>query len=178
MASQKTFSERVNYAARWIVSGRPTTRSFDNCFENSDGDAVVLALCRRAEKNERLRQALPRYIAETSIRDVPTRYAGRRPSDVSREQRQAARTECVKAWGEEFAATIYGPPAAETKTPKTSRRGNATLRAIGWLAAAGFSITPAEKAGDAVTAYAVTDPQGACLKMTPAAILEWHRVAG
>jgi hypothetical protein len=82
----KTFSERVNYAARWIASGRPTTRSFDACFECYDGEAVVLALCRRAEKNEKLRHALPKYIAETSIRDVPRRYEGRRPSDVSREQ--------------------------------------------------------------------------------------------
>jgi hypothetical protein len=83
---QRTFSARVNCAAKWIASGRPTTRVFDSCFECYDGDAVVLALCRRAAKNERLRQGLPRYIAETSIRDVPARYEGRRPSDVSREQ--------------------------------------------------------------------------------------------
>jgi hypothetical protein len=87
---QKTFSERVNYAARWIVSGRPTSRSFDSCFECWDGDAVVLALCRRAEKNDRLRQSLPRYIAESSLRDVPARYAGRKPADVSREKIDAA----------------------------------------------------------------------------------------
>lgn len=84
----ETFSDRVNYAARWIVSGRETNRRFDSCFECFDGDAVVLALCRRAEKNERLRQMLPRYIAETSIRDVPQRYIGRKPEDVSREQTQ------------------------------------------------------------------------------------------
>ena len=126
MASQKTFSERVNYAARWIVSGRPTTRSFDNCFENSDGDAVVLALCRRAEKNERLRQALPRYIAESSIRDVPARYAGRNPADVSREQRAACRAACVKDFGEEFAATVYGPPegSAQGRQGGTPEREN------------------------------------------------------
>ena len=82
---KKTFSERVNYAARWIVSGRPTTRSFDSCFECFDGEAIVLALCRRAQKNEKLRHALPRYIAEESIRDVPLRNEGRRPADVSRE---------------------------------------------------------------------------------------------
>lgn len=84
----ETFSERVNYAARFIVSGRESNRSFDGCFECYDGDAVVLALCRLAEKNERLRQMLPRYISEASIRDVPQRYAGRNAADVSREQRR------------------------------------------------------------------------------------------
>jgi hypothetical protein len=82
----ETFSDRVNYAARWIISGRETNRRFDSCFECYDGGAVVLALCRRAEKNERLCQMLPEYISETSIRDVPQRYAGRSPEDVSREQ--------------------------------------------------------------------------------------------
>lgn len=175
---QKTFSERVNYAAKWIVSGRPTTRSFDSCFENSDGDAVVLALCRRAEKNDRLRQSLPRYIAETSIRDVPARYVGKKPSDVSREQRAAARAECVERWGEAFAQSVYGPATPPTATKKQNGRENATLKAIGWLAAGGFSVSPVERAGDTVTLYAVTDPQGALRRMTPAEILKWHRVAG
>lgn len=105
----RTFSDRVNYAARYIASGRPTNRTFDGCFECSDGEAVVLALCRRAEKNERLRQALPRYIAETSIRDVPPRYVGRKPEDVSREHRSVSRADAASRWGEEYAIAVYGP---------------------------------------------------------------------
>ena len=107
----RTFTDRVNYAARHIVSGRPTTRTFDSCFECFDGEAVVLALCRRAEKNERLRQALPRYIAETSIREIPPRYVNRDPQDVSREHRSIAMAEAASRWGEDYAEAIFGPIA-------------------------------------------------------------------
>ena len=81
------FTGRVNYAAAVISSGRRTTRSFDNCFENHDGDAVAAALVRRAEKNERLRTNLPRYInADMAYRNHAD-YQGRDLKEVSRELR-------------------------------------------------------------------------------------------
>lgn len=45
------FDMRVSRAAAHMASGRPITRSLDNCFENFDGDAVAHALYRRAAKN-------------------------------------------------------------------------------------------------------------------------------
>lgn len=100
----ENFTGRVNYAAAWIVSGRPTSRSFDSLFENNDGEVVVAALCRRAEKNERLRNNLAKYIAESSIRDVPGRYHGQHLPDAARQKRIAAR----ESWEAAFAAKFGG----------------------------------------------------------------------
>jgi hypothetical protein len=62
--------------------------------------------------------------------------------------------------------------------PKEGRgsRNADVRRAIGWLAEAGFSIAPATRAG--VTEYAITDPAGAVVRLTPAGLVEWHRIAG
>lgn len=60
----RTFTYRVNYAADVIASARRTSREFDNCFENGDGNQVVAALVQRAQKNERLAANLWRYIAK------------------------------------------------------------------------------------------------------------------
>lgn len=84
------FIGRVNYAAAVISAGRRPTRSFDNCFENWDGDAVAAALMRRAEKNERLREKLPRYINIGMATKNHADYAGRDLKKVSRELRLAA----------------------------------------------------------------------------------------
>lgn len=42
------FAERVNFAANYIRNKRTQTRRFDTCFEMHDGDAVAVALMRRA----------------------------------------------------------------------------------------------------------------------------------
>lgn len=66
-----TFKERVNYAARVIREGRRTSRKFDNCFEMNDGDLVVLALVKRANKSGgKLAENLDKYISSTSIADA------------------------------------------------------------------------------------------------------------
>lgn len=84
------FIGRVNYAAAAISAGRRPTRSFDNCFENWDGDAVAAALMRRAEKNEKLREKLPRYINIDMATKSHADYAGRDLKKVSRELRLGA----------------------------------------------------------------------------------------
>ena len=69
------FQYRVNYAAKCIMNGI-TSRRRDSCYENNDGDLVVVALVRRARKNAKLWQKIakdwggefPRYwldIADT-----------------------------------------------------------------------------------------------------------------
>lgn len=68
------FAGRVNYAAAVIANGRNQTRSFDNCFENYDGDAVTVALMRRAQKNPRLRDNLPRYLCVKNASEVYERH--------------------------------------------------------------------------------------------------------
>jgi len=63
------FAQRVNYAARCILIGgsRTRTRHFDTCFEMSDGELVVTALIRRAEKNPRLAQAIRRMMGVDGV---------------------------------------------------------------------------------------------------------------
>lgn len=79
------FAGRVNYAAQVIAQGRRTSRAFDNCFENYDGDAVVVALYRRSQKNENLAARLFGYIGKESTLEAVAKYEGRNLAEVSRE---------------------------------------------------------------------------------------------
>lgn len=69
---EDAFLDRINFAASAIARGRNTTRSFDTCFEMSDGDAVAAALVRRARKKPsgRLAQNLYRYITKSSAEEA------------------------------------------------------------------------------------------------------------
>ncbi len=53
---------RVNFVCARILSGAQTTRTFDSCLEMGDGDEVAANVYRRALKNPRLMEALPRYL--------------------------------------------------------------------------------------------------------------------
>jgi hypothetical protein len=71
------FSDRVNYAAKCFLRGTSGTRHFDTCFEMNDGDAVVTALVRRAERNAKLHAAIARQWSGTfpkSWRDTAEKY--------------------------------------------------------------------------------------------------------
>lgn len=57
-----TCQARVNYAVRVMLAGRNTSRRFDSCFENGDGDAVVAGIYKRAQRNPKLMAILPKYI--------------------------------------------------------------------------------------------------------------------
>ena len=66
---------------------------------------------------------------------------------------------------------------------KQSRAESEIVRALGKLAAAGFAVAPAETAAGAdgelptVTVYAVTDPLGAVVRLTPRQIRQLVKVA-
>lgn len=79
MTWNEDFSARVNFAAAYIGAGTATTRRFDSCFENDDGDAVVTALYRRAQLRPlgRLAANLWRYVARDSAEPVAIANAGR-----------------------------------------------------------------------------------------------------
>ena len=85
------FAGRVNFAAFIITQGKPTSRGFDNCFENYDGDAVAAALVRRARKNERLAANLWRYICRQSAEEAEAKLAGQKLAPAARAMREAAR---------------------------------------------------------------------------------------
>jgi hypothetical protein len=92
------FQARVDYAARVISEGRPTSRKFDSTCENDDGDAVCAALMRRAEKNERLRVNLFRYINRESATEAYERLMGRNLAEAAREMRDKWQADRAADW--------------------------------------------------------------------------------
>ena len=75
----ENFAGRVNLAALVISKGGRTSRSFDNCFENYDGDAVATALYRRAQKapDGDLARNLWRYLSKGTVEPVAIANAHR-----------------------------------------------------------------------------------------------------
>ena len=94
---EDNFAGRVNYAAQVITNLRNTSRSFDNCFENYDGDVVVAALVRRAEKNVRLRENLPAYLTSKSCVEMSAKFKDANLPEAARKMRADRRAEHA-AW--------------------------------------------------------------------------------
>lgn len=71
------FQARVNLAASYISAGRSTSRKFDSCFENDDGDEVATALLRRVRRNPetQLSQNIWRYLARETCEAAADRLA-------------------------------------------------------------------------------------------------------
>ena len=89
----ENFQGRVSLAALYISEGRETTRSFDTCFEMWDGDAVAVALLRRAERNPHgtIGRNFDRYLSRESVGAVARANAHRKNlSAWARELREAA----------------------------------------------------------------------------------------
>lgn len=85
------FAGRVDYAAAVIAAGRSTTRSFDNCFENSDGDAVAAALVRRSKNNPKLAANLWRYICRQTAEAAAHQLEGKNlPAEAARMRAESA----------------------------------------------------------------------------------------
>lgn len=76
----ENYAGRVNCAALVISTGGRTSRSFDNCFEMYDGDAVAVALYRRAQKapDGALARNLWRYLSQDSVEVVAAENAHRK----------------------------------------------------------------------------------------------------
>lgn len=83
------FIGRVDYAAKVIAARRPTTRAFDNCFENDDPEEVIGVLVNRAERNPRIARNIGFYLTAESIADARTKFAGMSTREIAA---QAART--------------------------------------------------------------------------------------
>lgn len=71
----ENFSGRVAYAAAVIAAGRPTSRAFDNCFENSDGDEVSTIIYRRSFGNPKIAANIWRYLNREVVIEVATRLS-------------------------------------------------------------------------------------------------------
>lgn len=109
------FSGRVNLAALYISQGRRSSRGFDNCFENNDGDAVATALYRRAQKapDGDLARNLWRYLSKDTVEPVAIANAHR--TNLSQWAREL-RDEAAKAWAETV-RTWDQPPYYTELTP-------------------------------------------------------------
>jgi hypothetical protein len=69
--------DRVDFACRVILRGSETNRNFDGCFEMNDCRQVAAHVYRRALKNPRLMQALPRYLHLETCREDYEKIYGR-----------------------------------------------------------------------------------------------------
>lgn len=80
------FQKRVDYAARAFTIGKTDSRKMDNCFEMFDGDAVVAALVRRAEKNPNLHAGIAKAFSSgfpASWIETAQKYEGQNLQKVS-----------------------------------------------------------------------------------------------
>lgn len=66
------FSARVSYAARCFKRGTQS-RHFDTCFEMWDGEAVVTALVRKAQKDPELKRCIAKGWSAT-YPELPTQW--------------------------------------------------------------------------------------------------------
>ncbi|MPR13160.1 hypothetical protein [Microvirga tunisiensis] len=80
----ENFQGRVDYAAQVISEGAATSRNFDSCFENYDGDEVAAAMVRRSETDERLAANLFRYLCRETVLAAAERLKGK---DLAKEAR-------------------------------------------------------------------------------------------
>ena len=64
----KSLQDRVTFVCSYILQGRKTTRAFDGCFEDGDGDEVAARVYKRALKNQKIMDRLPRYVDVDSVR--------------------------------------------------------------------------------------------------------------
>lgn len=63
-----TTQYRIDFACKVILSGRSPQRSFDNCFENDDCDKVAAGVYKRALKNPKIMESMPRYLGIESCK--------------------------------------------------------------------------------------------------------------
>lgn len=89
------FKWRVETAARCISSGRTTGRTFSGCFEWMDGDAVLLALLRRAERRPGTKMAsrMTEVFVDRSMREISEKY-----KDLPDEEIPALSQHMIDAW--------------------------------------------------------------------------------
>lgn len=117
------FAGRVNLAALYISEGRESSRSFDTCFEMDDGEAVGLALYRRAQKSpdSALARNLSRYLRPEHLEANAARNAHRTNLAAWARELRARATEAQKArWAEYEAkreAQRQAAPYREELTP-------------------------------------------------------------
>jgi hypothetical protein len=108
---RRTFRERVDFAARYISSGRSTNRTFDGCFGSFDEDAVVTALYRRAQARPDTKMAknLWRYISKESV--IPTAEENAHRTDLG-------------AWSAELIQKSEDDWRAFEETRQSAKRAN------------------------------------------------------
>ena len=100
----EAYAARVNTASDYIAKGRATSRIFDTCFEMYDGDAVAVAVYRRARKNPRIRRNIWRYLGRATLVQLAFKERRRNRGDLAqwaadlREQAEYARREAMQKY--------------------------------------------------------------------------------
>lgn len=127
----QNFSGRVAYAAATIAAGRSTTRAFDNCFENSDGDEVSTIVYRRSLRNPKIAANIWRYLNRDTVIEAATRLSHVSTRDMPRmasesrararrnfEESMRRRQQAMPAWADEpvIAPDDQSPPPTGRRT--------------------------------------------------------------
>lgn len=87
---EDAFKTRVDYAARCIVAGRTSSRSFDATGEMNDGELVAVALYRRSLKNQKLADKLWKVLHKGTVMKYAEKWAhvpDRDLEEVARQER-------------------------------------------------------------------------------------------
>jgi hypothetical protein len=129
----ENFHGRVNFAALIISQGRPTSRGFDGCFENHDGDAVATALYRRAQARPEsaLARNLWRYLGRESVEAVALDNAHRTNLAAwSRELRARAARQFAEFMKAEGYAIELTPAGEQAVIPGCERNASPGVRQL------------------------------------------------
>lgn len=101
----ENFQGRVNLAAQYIAQGKDVScnRTFDTCFEMNDGEVVAAALYRRAQKNPKLAQNMPRYLGMDIVKENAEQFAHVKTRDLPAQARKVReeRAATFSAWLQE-----------------------------------------------------------------------------
>lgn len=131
----ENFQGRVELAASYIAQSRDVScnRTFDTCFEMSDGAAVATALFRRVQKNpeSKLAANIWRYLGRSVVEadaakyaDVPTRELPQLAARLRAEARAA-----FEVWLEERDGAGE-PSGTEPESAATCDRSSAASREV------------------------------------------------
>jgi hypothetical protein len=95
----KSFNARVKYARECFYSRDTKKRAFDDCFENSDGDAVVTALVRMCETDDILKHRIAtdwRGVFPQSWLDTAKKYESTDTNDLAKLAKKLRDEEKIK----------------------------------------------------------------------------------
>ena len=105
----ESFNARVKRAIAFMKSGRSTDRSFDNIFENHDGDYIVTAIHRASQTDVELAEKMYKYIGRESTKRAVNDLINVSDHELPK-RANAYRKKCIEELKELMESLNYGSP--------------------------------------------------------------------